>query len=814
MPNAENPGDKIFQISCVLYRQSTNKLDKYLLTLGEPNPDVVGDDVEIYMYDTEYDLLRGYTEFIVENNPNVIIGYNIFGFDIPYMMDRAITTQCYDSFDQQGFTKYAHAKEQNISWSSSAYGNQIFRYLDAEGRLFIDLLPVVKRKYKLDNYRLKTVSEQILTNQTKDPLTPKGIFKCYRIGIKKNNGKFSRLAKKAMGIVGKYCVQDSVLVAKLFENLQTWVDLSEMAKVCNVPIFYLYTKGQQIKVYSQLYKYCMHHNFVVEKDGYTAKENDHYVGATVFVPKPGVYKMVLPFDFASLYPTTMIAYNFDYSTLVLDPDIPEKDCITIEWEDHNGCEHDKSGKKPKYKTCASRCFKWLKEPKGVVPIVLQNLLDARANTRYQKKILEKIISDKKLQKEEQNIFNTELINSLDRKYDYTKRPLSKDAKYVIKLLIDVLNKRQLAYKVSANSMYGTMGVKKGYLPFMPGAMCTTAMGRKNINKVADVIQDEYKGDLIYGDTDSNYVIFPHLKTAQENWDYAEYVASEITKIFPKPIKLEFEEEIYYKILLLSKKRYMFFKCKRDGIVDDGLGKKGVLLARRDNCNLIRNIYSNTVIMIFEEKKRDDVLFYITKELDKICGNFYSHDTFTITKSIRDNGNGSVIEFVNEKKVLKGKMGDYTVPLLSNDAKERARQFKLKKCNSVKEYYTRCLPAVVQLAIKMRKRGKRVSPGTRLEYIILDQGGPKANQYEKIEDVEYYTRHSTSLKIDHMYYVKLMANPIDDILNVIYDRENSGYKYKFNKNFVLNQYKYRLKIRNKMLDELKKLFEPRIVFDKK
>ena len=71
----------------------------------------------------------------------------------------------------------------------------------------------------------------------------------------------------------------------------------------------------------------------------------------------------------------------------------------------------------------------------------------------------------------------------------------------IKILNNVLEKRQLAYKVSSNSMYGSWGVQRGYLPFMPGAICTTFMGRTNIEIVAKTIQEKYGGKLVYGDTD-------------------------------------------------------------------------------------------------------------------------------------------------------------------------------------------------------------------------------------------------------------------------------------------------------------------------
>jgi DNA polymerase elongation subunit (family B) len=70
----------------------------------------------------------------------------------------------------------------------------------------------------------------------------------------------------------------------------------------------------------------------------------------------------------------------------------------------------------------------------------------------------------------------------------------------LKTLVTVLDKRQLAYKVSANSMYGAMGVKRGYLPFLPGAMCTTAKGRQSIEKAAKHLQNVHKAKLVYGDS--------------------------------------------------------------------------------------------------------------------------------------------------------------------------------------------------------------------------------------------------------------------------------------------------------------------------
>lgn len=1213
MPNANKPGDKVFQISCVMSREGDSQEDyeSFLLSLGEPDPNVVGDHVSIYMYETEADLLEGFTELIREENPNIITGYNILGFDIPYMIDRAKFNMCIFNFDKQGFHKYAHAKETTIKWSSSAYGNQEFQFLDAEGRLYVDLLPLVKRDFKMDNYKLKTISTYFL-GQTKDPLSVQGIFKCYRIGIKRNqDGEYSKKAQKAMGIVGKYCVQDSALVVRLMEKLQTWVGLCEMAKTCNVPIFTLYTKGQQIKVYSQVYKYCMYENIVVEKDGYITRDDERYVGAHVFPPVPGVYDRVLPFDFASLYPTTIIAYNIDYSTIVgEEDDVPDRDCNVMEWEDHIGCAHDPkvirkmtltslidqekvkikalrdkrnstldrlrkkelmeqinsltenikpyvkergeiNKTKPKFPMCAQRYYRFLKpdKGKGVLPTILQNLLDARAHTR----------SEIKVHKEEVKTLQEEGGNK-ERISDLLG-------------LINILDKRQLAYKVSANSMYGAMGVRKGHLPFMPGAMCTTYMGRKNIELVAKTIPEKYGGELIYGDTDcvqattpilinnnsflqyktveeisdgnwsrinenkeiskaktgyqiwsdqgftnivnvvkcginkplsrvvthvgevtcsnehsllrdnlesatpleinvgdrlciselplpkdtpdkpiynykitpqvikeyiipeekynnltaelafvwgmfyangscrvyicengykklswdinnkdnillerckniltrnelmldfkildtiksshtnklvakqrsktrknkgefhtfvekyielfydkrnnkripdiilntplgvrqsffmgyhagdgsnkdpylsitnkggigsagiffllrslgykvsintrddkpdiykltgstpdkvtrkipnavkkilpmkgeengyiydiqtenhhfaagvgqivvhnSNYIHFPHLQTAEESWDYAEKVAKEVSALFPPPIKLEFEEVIYWRFFILTKKRYMYKFCGRDGVVEDKIGKKGVLLARRDNSQFIRTIYEQIIKKIFDRESRDDVLYFLIEQFNMLCSNCFDPKNFVVTKSIGSTGGLKPIPFVNEKGQQKTKIGDYTVPPLSSDPEVKETQLQKKGAVNETDYYTKCLPAQVQLAEKMRRRGYRVDPGTRLEYVITETGGHTAKQYEKVESAEYFTAHKDILNLDFMYYLKLLTNPIDQVLQSTYGLED----------FTLKQYNYRLNIRTKMVNELKKLFTPRLVFEK-
>jgi DNA polymerase elongation subunit (family B) len=828
MPNASKTGDKIFQISCVFSKEGSTEYQSHLLTLGECEK--FDDKVIVHEYKTEGEILNAFTNLIQKENPNVIVGYNILGFDIPYMIDRARLNMCIGEFDKLGFHKYNHAKERVIKWSSSAYKNQEFQFLDGEGRLFVDLLPLVKRDYKLDNYKLKTVSEHFL-GASKDPLSVKGIFQCFRIGTTKDkDGNYSNRAKKAIALCGKYCVQDSVLVIQLMNKLQIWTGLCEMAKTTNCQIFTLYTQGQQIKVYSQVYKYCLENNYVVEKDGYITKENERYMGAHVFPPVPGIYDRVVPFDFSSLYPSIIIAYNIDYSTFVLDESIPNEKCHVMEWEEHMSCEHDpkihrkieltkyiekekeelkllrkkrdqKQNKnikqdiiaeiddrveklKPfieersniqkglaKTKMCEKRKYRFLKEPKGVLPTILQNLLDARKKTRNQMKEYKKQGND---------------------------------------LLLNVLDKRQLSYKISANSMYGAMGVRKGYLPFMPGAMATTFMGRTNIEIVSKVIPEKYGGELVYGDTDSNYIHFPHIKSAEESWDYAETVAAEVSNLFRKPIKLEFEATIYWRFFILTKKRYMYRQCGRDGQVGNKIGKKGVLLARRDSSIFVRELYEQIIAKIFDRQDRYEILNFLLDEFNKLCSNSIDYKKFIITKSVGDTNNMETNMVIDDSGKTNMMIGDYKVPLLPTNESEKIEQLKKKEANSEEEYYRKCLPAQVQLANKMKKRGQLVQSGSRLEYIITDIDNHTGKQYDKIEDIDYFKNHKQVLTIDFFYYLKVAINSLDEVLNIAF--KSSGGKYPFKNDFVLEQYNFRFKVRRKVINELKSIFKPKLIFE--
>ena len=737
MPCAGVPEDKVFQISCIFFRPSEGRCEKYLLTLGHPDPKRVGEDVIIRCFPSESYLLEGYSQLICEKNPNVIIGYNIFQFDIPYLIDRSKFNFCQKKFNQQSFLTGKEGILRKISWSSSAYKNQEFTFLDSEGRLFIDLLPVVRRDYNFDTYSLKNVST-IFLGQTKDPLTPKGIFKCYRM-----------FTPASLGVVGKYVVQDSMLVLRLFEKLQVWIGLNEMSRICNTPMLSLFTQGQQLRAFSQIYKIAMDSNYIVEQDGYVCGEDEHFSGAYVFDPVPGLYDMVVSFDFSSLYPSIIIAYNIDYTTLVRDPEIPDSKCHIFDWEDHIGCKHEEKKRKikPKHIVCGRQRFRFLKEPKGIIPTLLENLLNSRKKINKDIVLLKKEFSEQK------------------------DESIQKD----IQTKISILDKRQLAMKISANSMYGGFGTRKGYLPFMPGAMCTTARGRESIEKAARHLQENYGAKLIYGDTDSTYINFPmfsKLEDAPDCYNFCVNVENEMLSLFPRPMKLAYEEKIYWRFFILSKKRYMALQCTDEGKVVDSIFKRGVVLNRRDNSRLLKNLYSDIILKVFYKEGKERILDYIGDQLTDMFRRRWGADMYVTTKSI-------------------GKVEDYKIRELSADTVKKAKRLSELNCDE-KEYYSmKGLPSHIQLSEKMKLRGRRVDPGTRLEHVVIDNSDIDGRLFEKIESWEYFKEHSEILRIDFYYYLKLFINPLDQIVETAFgikDFVKKLYKNHKNKYKLLRQLK--------------------------
>jgi DNA polymerase delta subunit 1 len=107
------------------------------------------------------------------------------------------------------------------------------------------------------------------------------------------------------------------------------------------------------------------------------------------------------------------------------------------------------------------------------------------------------------------------------------------------LMHSILDRRQYALKVSANSIYGFLGVQNNaLLPLIQGAIAVTSLGRTLIGQVNSFL--DTKGyTAVYNDTDSAF-IDAHLTDPKEVYRVGNAMAEEITALVPPPVRIEFE----------------------------------------------------------------------------------------------------------------------------------------------------------------------------------------------------------------------------------------------------------------------------------
>jgi DNA polymerase elongation subunit (family B) len=139
--------------------------------------------VAVESVNTEKELLIKWTELIQRENPDIIIGYNIFGFDYEFMFQRALETQCEHEFltlsRKLNDLCAKQSKEGNLSIESSkiqlSTGEYDLRFFKMCGRLQIDLYAYFRRDFNLSSYKLDDVAGQFIGDsikkivQTTDP---------------------------------------------------------------------------------------------------------------------------------------------------------------------------------------------------------------------------------------------------------------------------------------------------------------------------------------------------------------------------------------------------------------------------------------------------------------------------------------------------------------------------------------------------------------------------------------------------------------------------------------------------------------------
>lgn len=279
----------------------------------------------------------------------------------------------------------------------------------------------------------------------------------------------------------------------------------------------------------------------------------------------------------------------------------------------------------------------------------------------------------------------------------------------------VLDGRQLALKISANSVYGFTGAQVGKLPCLEISQSVTAFGRMMIEQTKNEVEATYNkingydhdAVVIYGDTDSVMVKFG-VKTVAEAMALGSEAAAAVSEKFIKPIKLEFEK-VYFPYLLINKKRYAgLYFTQPDK--HDKMDCKGIETVRRDNCQLVARLMNECLQKILIERDPNGAMEYAKQNISDLLCNRVDISQLIITKEL------TKTEYSNKQ-------------------------------------------AHVELAAKMKKRDAGSAPklGDRVPYVIVT-GAKGTPAYQKAEDPIYVLENNIPIDAQH-YLTNMLAKPL-------------------------------------------------------
>jgi len=692
---------------------------------------------EIEVYETEREVLLAWTRLMHRENPDIIIGYNIFGFDYQFMYYRAIECDCLEEFlllskNKNDVCGNFDIKRQiydiersSIKISTGTYDLAIIKM---PGRLQVDMLNYFRRtdtsmsSYKLDSvsseiigdivtdktfineinvkiettnpvvrcqtknmmgldvdcwvhfilenhssqyfnkgkkYRVVQINKmdkwfdvEFMSNETmlgltaqkvkwglaKDDVTPKDIFRLTHEG------------PSARMIVAKYCIQDCNLVHHLFNKVDVLTGLSEMSRLCSVPMSYLVFRGQGIKLTSFLAKKCRERGIlmpVIQKGNHA----ESYEGALVLIPKTGIYLLegVPVGDFASLYPSCMQSENICLSSKVWTKIFNLEGALIKEFGIKNAKGEFKYDnlKGRQYANIKSKTYEWQIPPPK---------LNAKPTTKKPKAA--KVCTGYRIcrfDQTQEGVLPSILKELLKARKD-TRKQIPGEADPFMK---NILNQRQLTYKGAANSIYGQTGAKTSTFYDLDIAASTTAIGQKCLIFAKDVIEECYgnediimttkeDGDVlirpsyVYGDTDSvffklnaRYPVSKELISGEKGIkitiELSQVICNTVSKFLKRPHDFEYEKT-FWPFILFSKKKYSGEKYEYDH-TKHKRNNMGNAAVKRDTPPITRDLLGRVTDIIMRDKDMLASIELVKQYIHKLLAGKISVDQFVITKSL-------------------------------------------------------------------------------------------------------------------------------------------------------------------------------------
>jgi len=688
--------DSIITIACHFVLPDQGRTVNIILQLGHATtkpPDTDGplQETHLLCFDREVSLLRMFGALVRLVDPDVITGYNIDDFDTPYLWLRAKTLGISDAVCL-GRVRGERCTRTESVFTSRAHGTKINAIIPWTGRGIMDMLSCFLRYEKCGSYSLNAVSELHLGDK-KDDLHHTKIAPYQLAGASER------------GVLWQYCLKDTELPRYLMDKTMFLFRNIELCRVTGILFNWLLKRGQQIMVFSQILANIRSTNFVtptlvrLENAGSGNTEEETYEGATVIEPIRGYYDVpVATLDFASMYPSIMMAHNLCYSSLVVGG-VKEAQAMGLKGP-------LKLGERLNNRPLPDDDYEITPFEEKETVFVVQRLRKGVCVD-----ILEKLIAARGVAK---------------KAMENAKDPATEA----------IMNGRQLAVKVSANSVYGFTGASVGKLPCKQIGASVTAYGRVDLELTISLVKEWYPGlQVIYGDTDSVMIIFPLTEEQKaifrrrwtdpsnkeafltEMYSYMKLgieAAQRVSACFIKPTKLEFEK-VYFPQLLINKKRYAALKWEwpKKGPLEKfkSLDTKGIELARRDNCSLVRELQEGSLSIMLKEGDHRKAIDYVKGQVRELLAGRIDMSRLVISKKLTAN-----------YEIPVGQPGGY---------------------GSIQTH--------AMLAKKIRERNPGEAPciGDRIRYVIV-RGIKGASVSERAEDPLYVM--DNGLQLDYNYYL--------------------------------------------------------------
>jgi DNA polymerase elongation subunit (family B) len=469
-----------------------------------------------YECDTEYKLLSKFMEYWMENLPEVITGWNIQLYDVPYICGRLY--KVLGEKLARRFSPWGLVTEGKIVMN----GRDHIVY-DVGGLTQLDYLDLYKKfTYKAqESYRLDHIA-------------------FVELGQKKLDHSEHETFKDFYTNDWQKFVEYNIVDVELVDRLEDKMKLIELAvtmaydaKVNYVDIFY------QVRMWDNIiYNYLKKRNIVIPPKERSAK-NEKYAGAYVKEPIPGVYDWVVSFDLNSLYPHLIMQYNISPETLMDDRHpLASVNRILNQEIDFSDCSDTA--------VCANGA-KYRKDVRGMLPELMEKMYT------------ERVVFKKKM---------------IEAKKAYEKTPTKELEKEIARC-----NNIQMAKKISLNSAYGAIGNQYFRYYKLTNAEAITLSGQVSIRWIENrmnsylnkVLKTEGVDYVIASDTDSIYLNMGPL--VDRVFEGREKTTEGVVSFLDKICQLELEkyiegsyEELASYVNAYEQKMFM----KRENIADRGI----------------------------------------------------------------------------------------------------------------------------------------------------------------------------------------------------------------------------------------------------